>query len=310
MIQTGTVESRTADLAREFVAFSLESGVLRFGEFKTKAGRLSPYFFNAGLFNDGAKLGRLAEFYARRLMRARQDGELQFDMLFGPAYKGIVLAAAVGGAGRSASAQTDAAAVRAKLLLPQEPVDPLTPTAAKETLLSKDAPKGPQAIVIAGRIGAKGMEPFLENKASFVLQEIPADDHAGKAGHDADNCPFCKKRSANAPMVAVQFVGADGKVLPLDARGAASLLDPCGVGEELGDGPLEARWRGGGCGGHDYGKDREVPSMPITIGPKGLSPTGFPLHCVAQIQARNHRSNVDLRNQEGRRDQRQPHPRH
>ena len=128
------------------------------------------------------------------------------------------LSAAVVAAGQTASAQTDAAAVRAKLVLPQEPVDPLTPTAAKETLLSKDAPKGPQAIVIAGRIGAKGMEPFLENKASFVLQETPADDHAGKAGHDADNCPFCKKRSANAPMVAVQFVGADGKVIPLDAR--------------------------------------------------------------------------------------------
>jgi hypothetical protein len=128
---------------------------------------------------------------------------------------GVIVAAATG---RSADAQTDAAAVRSRLLLPQEPVDPLTPTAAKETLLSKDAPKGPQQIVIAGRIGAKGMEPFLENKASFVLQEIPADDHAGKAGHDADNCPFCKKRSANAPMVAVQFVGDDGKVLPLDAR--------------------------------------------------------------------------------------------
>jgi orotate phosphoribosyltransferase len=69
--------------------------VLRFGEFKTKAGRLSPYFFNAGLFDDGAKLGRLAEFYARRLLQARASGELQFDMLFGPAYKGIVLAAAV-----------------------------------------------------------------------------------------------------------------------------------------------------------------------------------------------------------------------
>ena len=115
-------------------------------------------------------------------------------------------------------AQTDAAAVRAKLLLPQEPVDPLTPTAARETLLSKDAPPGPQKISIAGRIAAKGMEPFLENKASFVLQEIPADDHAGKAGHDADNCPFCKKRSANAPMVAVQFLGADGKVIPVDSR--------------------------------------------------------------------------------------------
>jgi hypothetical protein len=129
-----------------------------------------------------------------------------------------LVAAAAGTAGRSASAQTDAAAVRAKLVLPQEPVDPLTPTAARETLLAKDAPPGPQKISIAGRIAAKGMEPFLENKASFVLQEIPADDHAGKAGHDADNCPFCKKRSANAPMVAVQFLGADGKVIPVDSR--------------------------------------------------------------------------------------------
>lgn len=78
-------------LAQEFVAFSVKSGVLRFGEFKTKAGRLSPYFFNAGLFDDGAKLGRLAEFYARRLVASK----LEFDMLFGPAYKGITLAAAV-----------------------------------------------------------------------------------------------------------------------------------------------------------------------------------------------------------------------
>ncbi len=78
-------------LAQEFVQFAVESGVLRFGEFKTKAGRLSPYFFNAGLFDDGAKLGRLASFYARRLL----DSGLAFDMLFGPAYKGIPLAAAV-----------------------------------------------------------------------------------------------------------------------------------------------------------------------------------------------------------------------
>jgi len=69
----------------------VQAGVLRFGEFRTKAGRLSPYFFNAGLFDDGAKLGRLAEFYARRLLAA----ELPFDMIFGPAYKGITLAAAV-----------------------------------------------------------------------------------------------------------------------------------------------------------------------------------------------------------------------
>ncbi|ALT78721.1 orotate phosphoribosyltransferase [Paucibacter sp. KCTC 42545] len=78
-------------LAQEFVAFAVESGVLRFGQFKTKAGRLSPYFFNAGLFDDGAKLGRLAQFYAQRLIASG----LEFDMIFGPAYKGITLAAAL-----------------------------------------------------------------------------------------------------------------------------------------------------------------------------------------------------------------------
>ena len=78
-------------LAQDFVQFAVDAGVLRFGDFKTKAGRMSPYFFNAGLFDDGAKLGRLAGFYARRLI----ESGLQFDMLFGPAYKGIVLAAAV-----------------------------------------------------------------------------------------------------------------------------------------------------------------------------------------------------------------------
>ena len=95
MSPSGRADADTDDLAQDFVTFSLEAGVLRFGEFKTKAGRLSPYFFNAGLFDDGAKLGRLAEFYARRLLQARASGALQFDMLFGPAYKGIVLAAAV-----------------------------------------------------------------------------------------------------------------------------------------------------------------------------------------------------------------------
>ena len=77
-------------LAQDFVKFAVESGVLRFGEFKTKAGRLSPYFFNSALFDDGAKLARLAEFYARRLLASG----CEFDMLFGPAYKGITLAAA------------------------------------------------------------------------------------------------------------------------------------------------------------------------------------------------------------------------
>ncbi len=85
-------------LAREFVRFSVEAGVLRFGEFRTKAGRLSPYFFDAGRFDDGARLGRLAQFYARRLLGEGAPagaGAPAFDMLFGPAYKGIALAATV-----------------------------------------------------------------------------------------------------------------------------------------------------------------------------------------------------------------------
>jgi orotate phosphoribosyltransferase len=87
---TQNVKAQDA-LAQEFVQFSLDCGVLRFGEFKTKAGRLSPYFFNAGLFDDGAKLGRLAQCYAKRLI----DSGMEFDMIFGPAYKGIPLGAAV-----------------------------------------------------------------------------------------------------------------------------------------------------------------------------------------------------------------------
>jgi orotate phosphoribosyltransferase len=79
------------DFRQEFIEFALNCQVLRFGEFKTKAGRLSPYFFNAGLFNDGNSLGRLAEFYAK----AAEAGPVAFDMLFGPAYKGIPLVATI-----------------------------------------------------------------------------------------------------------------------------------------------------------------------------------------------------------------------
>jgi len=79
------------DFRQEFIEFALGCKVLRFGEFTTKAGRLSPYFFNAGLFNDGQSLGWLSEFYAK----AAEAGGVDFDMLFGPAYKGIPLVAAV-----------------------------------------------------------------------------------------------------------------------------------------------------------------------------------------------------------------------
>ena len=89
--QNGVGGEPQHSLAREFVQFAIDSGVLRFGEFKTKAGRLSPYFFNAGLFDDGAKLSRLAQFYAQALLASG----IEFDMIFGPAYKGIPLGAAV-----------------------------------------------------------------------------------------------------------------------------------------------------------------------------------------------------------------------
>jgi orotate phosphoribosyltransferase len=80
-----------SDYRQEFIRFTVERNALRFGEFKTKAGRLSPYFFDAGLFYDGASLKRLAQFYAKAIL----GSGIRFDMLFGPAYKGIPLVAAV-----------------------------------------------------------------------------------------------------------------------------------------------------------------------------------------------------------------------
>jgi len=79
-----------ADFRGEFIQFCIAQGVLKFGSFITKSGRSTPYFFNAGLFNTGAALDRLAHFYAKAIIAS----SLQFDMLFGPAYKGIMLATA------------------------------------------------------------------------------------------------------------------------------------------------------------------------------------------------------------------------
>ncbi len=79
------------NLSQDFIQFCIAQQVLRFGEFKTKAGRLSPYFFNAGLFNDGDSLLKLGEFYANSI----EKSGIAFDMLFGPAYKGIPLAASI-----------------------------------------------------------------------------------------------------------------------------------------------------------------------------------------------------------------------
>lgn len=83
-------KDHVSDFRQDFIRFALDAGVLKFGEFTTKAGRRTPYFFNTGLFNDGLSLGRLGAFYAKAL----EASGVGFDMLFGPAYKGITLVAA------------------------------------------------------------------------------------------------------------------------------------------------------------------------------------------------------------------------
>jgi len=80
-----------SDFRQEFIEFAIRRNALCFGEFKTKAGRMSPYFFNAGLFNDGDSLRQFGQFYAKAIRTA----QLPFDMLFGPAYKGIPLVSAI-----------------------------------------------------------------------------------------------------------------------------------------------------------------------------------------------------------------------
>jgi orotate phosphoribosyltransferase len=80
------------DYQYEFIEFAIEAGVLRFGDFTLKSGRVSPYFFNAGMFSTGRQLARLGRFYAQAIV----DSGIRFDVLFGPAYKGIPLAVAAG----------------------------------------------------------------------------------------------------------------------------------------------------------------------------------------------------------------------
>jgi len=90
-MNTTNMNQHPDQFRQEFIAFAIQKQVLGFGEFKTKAGRLSPYFFNAGLFDDGESLMKLGEFYATAI---RNSG-IEFDMLFGPAYKGITLVASI-----------------------------------------------------------------------------------------------------------------------------------------------------------------------------------------------------------------------
>lgn len=79
------------ETAQQFIALAVQKNVLKFGEFKLKSGRISPYFFNAGLFDDGHSLALLGTYYAKTI----HDSGIEFDMLYGPAYKGIPLATAI-----------------------------------------------------------------------------------------------------------------------------------------------------------------------------------------------------------------------
>jgi orotate phosphoribosyltransferase len=90
-LTTNAAPAGADDFRRDFISFCVNQGVLKFGSFVTKSGRQTPYFFNAGLFSTGSALDQLSQFYAKAIIASG----LQFDMLFGPAYKGIVLAAAV-----------------------------------------------------------------------------------------------------------------------------------------------------------------------------------------------------------------------
>jgi hypothetical protein len=110
-------------------------------------------------------------------------------------------------------AEIDVAAVRGGVLLAEEPAGAISIADAKAKL----GPT-PQPVVVAGRIGGKGTSPFGRNEATFSMLEIPTDDHAAKPGHKAEDCPFCKKRTANSPIAAVSFAGADGRVIAVDAQ--------------------------------------------------------------------------------------------
>ena len=172
----------TIALAQEFVQFSLDCGVLKFGEFKTKAGRLSPYFFNAGLFDDGAKLGQLASFYAKRLV---QSG-IEFDMIFGPAYKGIPLGAAVAielarlgknvpfaynrkeAKDHGEGGSLVGAPLKGRVLIVDDVMS--AGTAARESIaLIKAAGATPHAVVIA----LDRQEMATEKKADGTIQDVP-----------------------------------------------------------------------------------------------------------------------------------------
>lgn len=109
-----------------------------------------------------------------------------------------------------------AVGARERFVLPQEPAGATSIADAKASL--EKAPDVARPVLVVGQIGAREHDPFLEGKASFIMIDIVDDGHAKKPGHDADNCPFCKKRRAKLPLAAVEFVDESGKVVPIDSR--------------------------------------------------------------------------------------------
>ena len=137
---------------------------------------------------------------------------LRFRPVLG-AFTAVALLVVVGCDG-SGDAPVEAEAAGQQYLLSEPPADPLSVTEASEMLSE------PGEVTLVGRIDAGDFEPFEAGKATFVLSELPDDSHGAGDPDHADNCPFCKRKLANAPKALVQFVDDAGKVLPLDAQKA------------------------------------------------------------------------------------------
>ncbi len=123
----------------------------------------------------------------------------------------ILLAAAAGLAGCGLFGDGELAAQRARLLLAEEPAGAVSIEEAREQLAENDR------VVLVGRIGAGADNPFVNGSAEFLLSEIVAGGHDHAPGHDADDCPFCRRAAAEAPTALVQFLDEQGEVLPIDA---------------------------------------------------------------------------------------------
>jgi hypothetical protein len=141
-----------------------------------------------------------------------QDGPRRFGRLLVAV---AIFATAAVSAAYAKEAMTEEA-VRNQFVHAAEPEGATSIVVAKGNL--EKQPDVPQPVLIVGQIGAREHDPFLEGKASFIMIDISDDGHAKKPGHDADNCPFCRKRQAKLPLAAVQFVDGDGKVILFDSR--------------------------------------------------------------------------------------------